>query len=77
MHLMFSERAVTEATREMLEERFFKRNGAKEDPEWNDRNKPEEVREKRVEMMNDAMKRHGHIHDPAQRPDARSWEERD
>jgi hypothetical protein len=73
MHLMFSERAVTEATREIPEERFFKRNGAKKDPEWNDRNKPEEVREKWVEMMNAAMERHGHIHDPAQRLDARSW----
>ncbi len=69
MHLMFSERAVTEATREMPEERFFKRNGAKKDPAWNDRNKPEEVREKWVEMMNRAMQRAGH----EQRLDARSW----
>jgi hypothetical protein len=76
MHLMFSERAVTEATREIPEERFFKRNGAKKDPEWNDRNKPEEVREKWVEMMNAAMERHGHIHDPVQRLDARSWSNR-
>jgi hypothetical protein len=75
MHLMFSERAVTEATREIPEERFFKRNGAKKDPEWNDRNKPEEVREKWVEMMNAAMERHGHIQDPSQRLDARSWAE--
>jgi hypothetical protein len=29
MHLMFSERAVTEATREIPEERFFKRNLSK------------------------------------------------
>ncbi len=71
MHLMFSERAVTDETREMAEERFFKRNGAKKDPEWNDRNKPEEVRAKWVEMMNAAMERHGH----EQRMDARSWEE--
>jgi len=71
MHLMFSERAVTEATRELPEERFFKRNGAKKDPEWNDRNKPDEVREKWVEMMNRAMERHGH----EQRLDARSWAE--
>ena len=75
MHLMFSERAVTEATREIPEERFFKRNGAKKDPEWNNRNKPEEVREKWVEIMNAAMERHGHIHHPDQRLDARSWEE--
>ena len=32
-----------------------------------------EVREKWVEMMNAAMERHGHIQDPAQRLDARSW----
>ncbi len=69
MHLMFSERAVTEATREMPEERFFKRNGAKKDPAWNDRNKPEEVREKWVEMMNGAMQKAG----IEQRMDARSW----
>jgi MobA/MobL family len=69
MHLMFSERAITEATREMPEESFFKRNGAKKDPEWNDRNKLEEVREKWVEMMNGAMQRAGH----EQRLDARSW----
>jgi hypothetical protein len=71
MHLMFSERAVTEATREIPEERFFRRNGAKKDPEWNDRNKPEEVREKWVEMMNGAMQRAG----IEQRMDARSWDE--
>jgi hypothetical protein len=71
MHLMFSERAVTETTREIPEERFFKRNGAKKDPEWNDRNKPEEVREKWVEMMNGAMQRAG----IEQRLDARSWAE--
>ena len=71
MHLMFSERAVTETTRELPEERFFKRNGAKKDPEWNDRNKPEEVREKWVEMMNGAMQKAG----IEQRLDARSWAE--
>ncbi len=75
MHLMFSERAVTDDTRGFSEDRFFKRNGARKDPEWNDRNKPEEVREKWVEMMNAAMERHGRIHDPRQRLDARSWEE--
>ena len=71
MHLMFSERAVTEATREMPEDRFFKQNGAKKDRSWNDRNKPDEVREKWVAMMNAAMERHGH----EQRLDARSWAE--
>jgi hypothetical protein len=69
MHLMFSERAVDATTRELAEDRFFKRNGAKKDPAWNDRNKPEEVREKWVEMMNHAMERAGQ----EQRLDARSW----
>ena len=71
MHLMFSERAVDASTRELAEDRFFKRNGAKKDPAWNDRNKPEEVREKWVEMMNRAMERAG----IEQRMDARSWAE--
>ena len=69
LHLMFSERAVDEATRAIPEEHFFKRNGAKKDPAWNDRNKPEEVRAKWVEMMNGAMERAG----IEQRMDARSW----
>ncbi len=69
MHLMFSERAIDERTRELSEEQFFKRNGAKKDPEWNAREKPMEVREKWVEMMNAAMERHGH----EQRLDHRSW----
>ena len=69
MHLMFSERAIDERTRELSEEQFFKRNGAKKDPEWNAREKPMEVREKWVEMMNAAMERHGHV----QRLDHRSW----
>ena len=69
MHLMFSERAIDERTRELSEEQFFKRSGAKKDPEWNARDKPMEVREKWVEMMNAAMERHGH----EQRLDHRSW----
>ena len=69
MHLMFSERAIDERTRELSEDQFFKRNGAKKDPEWNAREKPMEVREKWVEMMNAAMERHGH----EQRLDPRSW----
>jgi hypothetical protein len=73
MHLMFSERVVDSNTQSLSEDRFFKRNGAKKDPEWNARDKPMEVREKWVEMMNAAMERHGHIHDPEQRLDARSW----
>ena len=71
LHLMFSERAVDETTRTIPEERFFKRNGAKKDPAWNDRNKPEEVRQKWVEMMNGAMELAG----IEQRMDARSWAE--
>jgi hypothetical protein len=69
MHLMFSERAVDETTRGLAEDRFFKRNGAKKDPAWNDRNKPDEVREKWVELMNAAMEKVG----IEQRMDARSW----
>ncbi len=69
MHLMFSERAIDDRTRELSDEQFFKRNGAKKDPEWNSRDKPMEVREKWVEMMNAAMERHGQ----EQRLDARSW----
>jgi len=69
MHLMFSERAVDETTRGLAEDLFFKRNGAKKDPAWNDRNKPDEVREKWVELMNAAMGKVG----IGQRMDARSW----
>ena len=69
MHLMFSERAIDDRTRELSEEQFFKRNGAKKDHEWNAREKPMEVREKWVEMMNAAMERHGQ----EQRLDPRSW----
>jgi hypothetical protein len=69
MHLMFSERVVDSNTQSMPEEQFFKRNGAKKDRSWNDQNKPLEVREKWVEMMNGAMERHGQ----EQRLDARSW----
>jgi hypothetical protein len=69
MHLMFSERVIDSNTQSLSEDRFFKRNGAKKDPEWNARDKPMEVREKWVEMMNAAMERHGQ----EQRLDARSW----
>jgi hypothetical protein len=71
MHLMFSERVVDSNTQCLSGDRFFKRNGARKDPEWNARDKPMEVREKWVEMMNAAMERHGQ----EQRLDARSWEE--
>jgi hypothetical protein len=69
--VMFSERAVDATTRGLAEDRFFKCNGAKIEPAWNDRNKPDEVREKRVDMMNGAMERAG----IEQRMDARSWAE--
>ena len=69
LHLMFSERAIDERTRELGGEQFFRRNGAKKDPDWNAREKPMEVRETWVGMMNAAMERHGH----EQRLDARSW----
>jgi len=69
MHLMFSERVVDSNTQSLSEDRFFKRNGAKKDPEWNAREKPMEMREKWVEMMNSSMERHGQ----EQKLDARSW----
>jgi hypothetical protein len=70
MHLMFSERIVDERTRAIPEEQFFKRNGAKKDRDtWHSREKPEEVRETWVAMMNRAMERAG----LEQRMDARSW----
>jgi len=72
IHLMFSERAVDETTRGLAEDRFFKRNGAKKDPAWNDRDKPDQVREQWVEMMNRAMERAG----IEQQLDARSYRER-
>jgi MobA/MobL family len=71
MHLMFSERVMDSNTQSMSEEQFFKRNGAKKDRSWNDRNKPDEVREKWVEMMNGAMQKAG----LELRVDARSWAE--
>ena len=69
MHLMFSERVMDSNTQSLSEDQFFKRNGAKKDPQWNSRDKPMEVRERWVEMMNAAMERHGQ----EQRLDARSW----
>jgi hypothetical protein len=70
MHLMFSERAIDERTRALPEDQFFKRNGAKKDREtWHGQEKPEQVREQWVQMMNRAMERAGQ----EQRLDARSW----
>jgi hypothetical protein len=53
----------------MPEERFFKRNGAKKDREWNDRQKPEALRVQWCEMMNRAMAEKG----IEARVDPRSW----
>jgi hypothetical protein len=39
LHLMFSERVVDSNTQSLSEDQFFKRNGAKKDPEWNSRDK--------------------------------------
>jgi hypothetical protein len=55
-HLMFSERKIDERTRELPAEQFFKRNGATKDRMWNDKAKPEELREKWCQMMNQAMR---------------------
>jgi hypothetical protein len=72
MHLMFSERIIDERTRDLPEEQFFKRNGAKKDRDtWHSRDKPDEIWETRVAMMNGAMERAG----VEQRMDARSWAE--
>jgi len=72
MHLMFSERIIDERTRAIPEEQFFKRNGAKKDRDtWHSRDKPDEVRQTWVAMMNGAMERAG----IEQRMDARSWAE--
>ena len=70
MHLMFSERTIDDRTRELPEEQFFKRNGAKKNRDWTTTEKLVEVREKWVETMNAAMERQGH----EQRLDHRSWE---
>ena len=48
---MFSGRAVDEATHGLAKDRFRKRNEARKDPAWNDRNKPCEVRQRRVVLM--------------------------
>ena len=72
LHLMFSERAVDETTRTLPRERFFRRNGAKKDPAWNARTKPEEVRQRWCEMMNRAMQEAG----IEERVDPRSYKDR-
>ena len=69
-HLMFSERRIDERTRELPAEQFFKRNGATKDRAWNDKAKPEELREKWCQMMNQAM-RENHVESQV---DHRSYE---
>lgn len=71
MHLLFSERAVTEQTRYFDKEQFFKRNGARKDHSWNARAKPQEVRVLWVKILNEALQEAG----SAVRVDARSWAE--
>ena len=71
MHLMFSERAVDERTRSLPAEQFFKRNGAKKDRDWNDRNRPEVLRSAWCDMMNRALEKE----DIPVRVDPRSWAE--
>ena len=71
MHLMFSERAVDERTRTLPAEQFFKRNGAKKDRDWNDRNRPEVLRSVWCDMMNRAFEGE----QIPVRVDPRSWAE--
>lgn len=69
MHLMFSERAVDERTRTLAADQFFKRNGAKKDRDWNDRDRPEVLRSVWCDMMNRAMEKEN----IPVRVDPRSW----
>ena len=71
MHLLFSERAVTEQTCQFNKEQFFKRNGAKKDHSWNARTKLQEVKVLWVKILNEALQAAG----SAVRVDARSWAE--
>lgn len=71
MHLMFSERAITEQTRQIDSEHFFKRNGARKDHGWNKRSRPQEVRVMWVNNLNRALEQAG----LRTRVDARSWAE--
>ena len=71
MHLLFSERAITEQTRHFDKAQFFKRNGARKDHSWNARVKPQEVRVLWVRILNEALQETG----SAVQVDARSWAE--
>lgn len=71
LHLMFSERAVDDRTRKLEADQFFKRNGAKKDRDWHDRDKPEELRKAWCDMMNRAFERE----EIPVRVDPRSWAE--
>ena len=71
LHLMFSERVITELTRQIDSELFFKRNGARKDHSWNLRSRPQEVRVMWVNNLNRALEQAG----LKVRVDARSWAE--
>lgn len=71
LHLMFSERTIDDRTRKLEADQFFKRNGAKKDRDWHDRDKPEELRKAWCEMMNRAFERE----QIPVRVDPRSWAE--
>jgi hypothetical protein len=70
-HLIFSERVVDDVTRQLPANRFFKRNGAKKDRSWNDKDKPERVRARWCELASGALERAG----ISQRLDPRSLED--
>lgn len=54
-HLMFSERVVDGSTRLLPADRFFKRNGAKKDRDWHDKEKPAQVRKRWCELANQEL----------------------
>ena len=55
LHVMFCVRSVTEATRALPRERFFKRNGAKKDHSWNHRSRPFRLRTQWCNLLNEAL----------------------
>jgi hypothetical protein len=55
LHVMFCVRSVTEATRALPRERFFKRNGAKKDHSWNHRSRPFQLRTQWCNLLNEAL----------------------
>jgi hypothetical protein len=55
LHMMFCSRGVTDATRDVPRERFFKRNGAKKEVVWNNRSRPFEMRVRWCGLLNGAL----------------------